>query len=312
MGARHRQADRRHVLSRRLTETPAQRREERENRLVFRFSFAYNGRMVDARSESDESQMKGTAVDRGAQQTPTLATAPEGLSARRVERWLDLPPGAWQRRRLYALAVKGSAFAALGFRRGDYVIVEPGARQQPGTLVVTRSLRGEALKKVAAHAVRPPARERRMPTVLELPLRDRGPDVSEHVVGTVIGWLRPTGTGALRPLPLQTKHRNRALPGSRRDEQPARAASADISCDVVERFHREWQHWLTSARRSECATADALERWDRLDGSLVALCECLSRSHNSELRSALLAEAATVVRAIRDEMRRYSNYLALQ
>src|SRR5690349_17920849 len=117
--------------------------------------------MVGARAHT--SHWDDTA---GTGHAPTLASAPDGLSARRVERWLDLPPGAWQRRRLYALRIRTAAFSYLGLRNEDLVIVEPGGRDQPGSVVVTRGSAGSSLRRIA----QPALIERRMPTVLELPL----------------------------------------------------------------------------------------------------------------------------------------------
>ncbi|HXC50733.1 MAG TPA: S24 family peptidase [Candidatus Limnocylindrales bacterium] len=268
--------------------------------------------MVDAPAHAP-SERKACRQSRRPDPAPTLATAPEGLSPRRVERWLDLPPGAWQRRRLYALRVKGTAFEGLGFRRGDFVIVEPGARQQPGTIVVTRSQLGVSLKRVASHSTRPSAGDRRMPTVLELPLRDRSAEISEHIVGSVIGRLRATGTGALRPVALYSARPKKR--GEPRDATPDRSAAptnADLSPDTLGRLHDQWQKWLRTRRESGESMAEELERWDRLDGSLAALCECLARTHNTELRAALLDEAATLTATAVGEMRRYSNYPFLQ
>ncbi len=242
-----------------------------------------------------------------ADRAPTLAAAPEGLSARRVERWLDLPPGAWQKRRLYGLRLKGQGFLHLGLRPGDLVIVEPGAREQSGTIVVTRSPQGPSLKRVAPQA----AAEHRIPTVLELPLRERNPSHhGEHVVGAVIGVLRATGTGALRPVALSgsrpgMKRRMRARRASTVGEDSTSTGSEGISLDRLLRTQQLWRAWV-SARRSESPprlTPAEAERWERLDASLATLCDCLSHTHSPELRTALSIEAGAVVATIREEMR---------
>ena len=49
----------------------------------------------------------------GTDHVPTLAPAPEGLSIRRAERWLGLPPGAWHRRKLYALRLNARTYAVV-------------------------------------------------------------------------------------------------------------------------------------------------------------------------------------------------------
>jgi hypothetical protein len=241
--------------------------------------------------------------------SPTLASAPDGLSARRVERWLDLPAGAWQRRRLYALRLRGDAFSYLGLRRDDFLIVEPGAREQPGSIAVTRGASGTSLRRIAQLA----AAERRMPTVLELPLRERSS--GERVIATVIGVLRSTGTGALRPVPAGGSRpaTGRTLRSSRRSDtraavryrpaspspQPAPAVSEQHLADVESR----WKTWVADSRRSHLATPAQLERWERLESSLATLCDCLRKTHSPSLRSALSTEAAAVVSTIHAEMR---------
>jgi hypothetical protein len=249
----------------------------------------------------------------GTDHAPTLASAPDGLSARRVERWLDLPPGAWHRRRLYALRLRGESFAYLGLRKGDLVVVEPGAREQPGSIVVTRGSSGTSLRKIA-QLVRA---ERQMPTVLELPLRER--TSPERVIGTVIGVLRSTGTGALRPVPAggsrlaarRNHHTSRradtrtaasARPRSV-ELSAARSQAMPVSEEHLADVQARWQGWVGSHRNSNVqATPAQLERWERLDGSLSTLCDCLRKTHSPSLRAALSAEASAVVSAIRTEM----------
>jgi len=232
--------------------------------------------------------------------TQALAPAPDGLSARRVERWLDLPPGAWQRRRLYALRLKGCAFTALGLRPGDFLIVEPGGREQPGKLVVTRGTDGPSLKRVAL-----PAASSRMPTVLELPLRER--TSRSYVVGAVLGVLRPTGTGALRPVGQRRPRSDRKNAGLQSIAKPAPDATVEesFSLNYLLQMQAEWREWLRVARQLRCGFASApnSDRWERLDASLATLCDCLVRTHSPALRTALAAEAQAVATAIRDEMR---------
>jgi hypothetical protein len=248
----------------------------------------------------------------GTDQAPTLASAPDGLSARRVERWLDLPPGAWQRRRLYALRLRGDSFAYLGLRKSDLVIVEPGAREQPGSIVVTRGSSGTSLRKLA-QLVRA---ERQMPTVLELPLRER---TTERVIGTVIGVLRSTGTGALRPVPAggsrlgsrrnhRTSRRADTRTAASARPRPADLSTAGPQAIPVSEEHLadvqgRWQAWVGDRRCSDIqATPAQLERWERLESSLSTLCDCLRKTHSPSLRAALSAEASAVVSAIHTEM----------
>lgn len=241
-----------------------------------------------------------------ADHAPTLAPAPEGLSARRVERWLDLPPGAWQRRRLYALRLRGEAFVSLGFREGDLVIVEPGARERPGKTVITRSATSLGLKRIPL----PPQHDGRMPNVLELPLRPRTLDSSERVVGTVIGLLRSTGTGALRPVSLSRPRPRPAgvRPVPRLPEAPSerRADEAKLSVETLRAELTEWRSWIARAADTRSATHPSLhvDRWERLEASLATLCDCLAHTHNPRLQAALLEEAAMLLAEIGSEMGR--------
>jgi hypothetical protein len=247
-----------------------------------------------------------------ADHAPTLASAPDGLSARRVERWLDLPPGAWQRRRLYALRLRGESFAHLGVQKNDVLIVEPGAREQPGSIAVIRGSSGSSLRRIAQLV----SADRRMPTVLELPLRERAP--VERVIGTVIGVLRSTGTGALRPVAasgtrLSARRTHRAsrsgdvrttLPTLRSVPAEASHPATPISDEHLAEVHATWQGWVAERRQGEAPTTPAqLERWERLEASLSTLCDCLRKTHSPSLRAALSAEASAVVSAIHSELR---------
>lgn len=240
--------------------------------------------------------------------SPTLASAPEGLSARRVEHWLELPPGAWQRRRLYALRVNGSSFEGLGLRGGDIVVVEPGAHDRPGRLVVTRSARGVSIRRIPVP--KPPLVDRRMPTVLELPFTQPQFERNDRVVGAVIGLLRPTGTGALRPVPLSAprivrRNRHHDLPPERSLRDAPSTPPADSFGDL-HAIRETWHRWMREHRDECCSSAggrERIERWERLDASLHALCDCLDKTHSANLRAALAEQTEAVVAAIRAEMR---------
>jgi hypothetical protein len=250
----------------------------------------------------------------GPDHAPTLASAPDGLSARRVERWLDLPTGAWQRRRLYALRLRGESFGWLGLRKGDLVIVEPGGREQPGSIAVTRASSGISLRRIAQIV-----RTEQMPTVLELPLRER--TSGERVIGTVIGVLRSTGTGALRPVPAggsrlgSRRNHRRSRRNDTRSSASARPRSVSpspvpasvmpVSEEHLAEVHARWRGWIDERRSSHgAASPGQLERWERLESSLSTLCDCLRRTHSPSLRTALSAEASAVVSAIHTEMGR--------
>lgn len=242
---------------------------------------------------------------------PTLAAAPEGLSARRVEHWLDLPPGAWQRRHLYALKVSSPAFEGLGFRVGDIVVVEPGVHDRPGKVVITKSPKGIWIRRIPA--TRAAMRASRIPTVLELPFASPGLDASERIVGGVIGHLRPTGTGALRPVVSPTARSPRRLraveaapAGEAAGEDAPRTNSSPEVLDELEQVRSAWRSWIEGHRDEALRDGpgcERLERWERLDASLHALCECLERTHSANLKAALNDQAKAVLSAIRAEMR---------
>jgi len=235
-----------------------------------------------------------SGVARSSQPSPILAPAPDGLSARRAERWLDLPAGAWQRRRLYALRARSDAFRFAGVMTGDIVVIEPGAREQPGQVVLLRSARGLSLQRIASEAS-PSA----PPSVLELPLRPRNSD-GTRIVGTVLAVLRPTGTGALRPVRAATR-RARGEVGER---GPSRVSKRDtMSAAEFDRLHRVL-HRARAHLQSRCAGQDAvgLARQWRLLSGLAALIDCLRHAHSSTLQAALLAEAGATARSIETQV----------
>lgn len=264
-------------------------------RVLFAYLACMSGAPAHARVRQDPD-------DLDAEPTPTLATAPEGLSARRVERWLDLPPGAWQRRRLYALRITGQAFVSIGFRQGDLVIVEPGAREQPASVVVTRSMSGCSLKRIPSLV---PV-EHRTEAVLELPLRERrSSSQAAHVTGTVIGLLRPTGTGALRAVSLGWgKPRVKRRIGSSRPMPPANEIDARVPASMLTRTLIEWRAWLSTVRSVGNVAPVNMERWNRLGATLATLMNCLDHAHSPALRSALSGEAVAVATDLRNVMGR--------
>ncbi len=228
---------------------------------------------------------------------PTLAPTPVGLSARRAERWLCLPPGAWQKRRLYALKVGGETFESLGIRIGDFLIVEPGARERPGQTVVTKNSSILSIRRIPL-----PSPSNQIPSVLELPLRQRTAKSPARVIGTVIGVIRPTGSGALKPVltaarPSARRTRrdpdvvsSRQSPGerpSRRDPRSDDARSASLRRFLTE----SWPLAGSIAGDGLGAQGDASERW-RL--RLSALLRCEQQATDPRIRGALLDEAAGV------------------
>jgi hypothetical protein len=241
-----------------------------------------------------------------ADHVPTLAPAPAGLSVRRVERWLDLPTGAWHRRRLFALRVNGRLYEHLGFRDGDLAIVEPGPCDKPGRLVVTRGTHGTSICRTAAR----PAERPTTTAVLELPLREKRQTTREHVVGVVIGILRATGTGALRPVSLPAAHPAKQKRGGRRaSAAPSRRSGdqAELQSTIeMEQLRRQWRDWRArpGAHDSSAGAAARRERWKRLEASLSTLCDCLAHTSSPGLRQALAEQVRSVAGVMRREMGR--------
>jgi len=77
------------------------------------------------------------AVGRAAT-VPLLGTVAAGLPfhALPVEGELELPPGMWNGRRVFALRVRGASMIDEGIRDGDYLIVESRETADPGQTVV--------------------------------------------------------------------------------------------------------------------------------------------------------------------------------
>jgi hypothetical protein len=149
----------------------------------------------------------------------------------------------------------------------------------------------------------------RMPTVLELPLKERSLGRGEHIVGTVIGVLRATGTGALKPVPFSPATRpgllRRRRPKTAERSPPRPATVEPYSLDHLFETRKLWRNWLAGSRAAVARgiLVSEEDRWERLDASLGTLCDCLVRTHSPALRAALAAEAGAVVSAIHAQMR---------
>jgi len=227
---------------------------------------------------------------------PQLAPTPVALSARRAERWLDLPPGAWQKRRLFALRVAADRFESLGVRSGDFVIVEPGARERPGQLVVTRQTGTLSIKRLPTAI---PAG--RLPSVLELPFRRSPSKDAARVVGTVLGVIRPTGTGALKPIRTTSSGSHRKCGSTSLSEtQDAQPHALDLTGNdsKAARLQRilEASQPVTRITEGSRVCRDFSERWR---ARLSTLLLCQARAHDPRIRAALLDEAASAARHLR-------------
>lgn len=253
--------------------------------------------MIGSTSQAKTTSTQGQGQSGPADHVPTLAPAPEGLSARRVERWLDMPPGAWQRRRLFAVRCTGDLFSYIGVRRQDLLVVEPGGRERPGRMLLVRIDGSLSLRRVP---LAPEGRDR-MESILELPFGPAERTRGERIVGTVLALLRPTGTGALRPVPLDQHRRRARTAGARPVQRPlrSRAESERLEVTHLEATLARWQKW----RRSAGDPAEAvIERCARMERGLTTLLGCLVHAHHPRLRSALFEQATTIATAMRREM----------
>ncbi len=238
-----------------------------------------------------------------------LARPTADLAADRVEQCLSLPAGAWARRRLYALRATNGAFASLGVRLDDFLIVEPGPRETPGHLVVTRSLKGIGLQRVPqTHAARG-----RTATISFGSLASgagvgrNGP--AERTVGTVIGVVRVTANGVPRAVsiaPSRFVAAKGSAPRSATDPLDPRALEA--AQRAMDRTLGSWRRWLSRHRELAGLDSNRWREWKRLDAHLATLVECLELSHGPRLAKALIDEARPVMR----EMHRSAQALTVQ
>lgn len=229
-----------------------------------------------------------------AEPAPTLAPTPVGLSARRAERWLGLPAGAWQKRRLYALKVRRETFETLGIRIGDFLIVEPGARERPGQMVVTKGRTSLSIRRIPL-----PTPSTQIPSVLELPLRHRAAESPARIVGTVIGVIRPTGSGALKPVLNAARpslHRTRRGNSVRPCPGPPLARrdlhGDDATVAGLRRLLAESRPLRGSI--DENGFGVQVETWERWRLRLSTLLSCQELARDPKVRAALLDEAANV------------------
>jgi hypothetical protein len=196
----------------------------------------------------------------------------DGLAPATVERMLHLAPGAWGRRRLYALRVRTADLSVYGVAREDVLIAEPGAREQPGQLVLVRS---EGRLELFRLPVRPTPRAGQTPS---LPF----PSV-RRVVATVIA----------------------RIPAATLERRPGRLAEARAAAQAIRR-----QRMLTLTQRLACWRQDhpaaglgRSQRWHRLEQNLSTLLECARRSHGARMTDALLDQAEAVAKMMGQEAR---------
>jgi len=189
--------------------------------------------------------------------------ASSALSAAQIEQRLGLPVGAAKRRRLFVVTVLRPPSAGGPLRRGDNLIVEPGAQTTPGRVVLCAQEDAMTLGRV-----RLDVHGRAVVTALDcdgLPL-PKAP--APRVLGTVIARL--------------------AGRGRRRNARPtaviARTAAA------------------TTVRPGGAGAASKVARLAQLNARLATLRRCLNSVGEQRLQRALEIEAARAESAIRREV----------
>ena len=210
---------------------------------------------------------------------PLLGTVAAGLpfQAFPVEALLDIPPGMWNGRRIFALRVRGASMVDEGIHDGDYLIVEPRETADTGQTVVAEVDGGVTVKRLYKEK---DGRVRLQPANPEmLPLVVGAGRV--RIVGAVVGVLRRhgfRGAAVSRPRPRPAAHDGRTL---------------DLTLRVIEQSVAEAEA-LAAARAGRAGA-----RLRELAKGLRSLRECYLETTTPRLREALLREAGDIVRRLR-------------
>ena len=210
---------------------------------------------------------------------PLLGTVAAGLPfhAFPVEGVLDLPPGMWNGRRVFALRVRGASMIDEGIHDGDYLIVEPRETADTGQTVVAEVDGGVTVKRLFKEK---DGRLRLQPANPEmLPLVVAAERV--RIVGAVVGVLR-------RP-----RLRAASAPRPRPKLAPADGRTLDLTLRVIEQSVSEAEA-MAAARVGRSGT-----RLRELARGLRSLRDCYLGTTTPRLREALLREAGDIVRRLR-------------
>ncbi len=221
---------------------------------------------------------------------------------------MGLVEGAWERRRLYALRVRTGAFRKLGIRPGYLLVVEPGARERPGQVVLWRSRRAMGLRRITENA---PVDDGS--GILPLPFPSSANGTSQataepadaKTVGTVVALLRATVSGGLRasnlhraaPARRQPARRSPRIEGLSPAEIEARRQSAAASLEI-------WRDWGTAMEGRPRTAFKVTRRWRELETNLSTLIDCVGVSRDCRLAAALVAEAERVAARLMREIER--------
>jgi repressor LexA len=211
--------------------------------------------------------------------TPLLGTVAAGLpfQAFPVEGAIELPPGMWNGRKIFALRVRGTSMVDEGIRDGDYLIVESRETADSGQTVIAEVDGGVTVKRLFKET---DGRLRLQPANPEmLPLLVGAERV--RIVGAVVGVLR--------------RHGFRATPAPRQRPRPiARdARTLDLTLRVIEQSVSEGEA-LAAARPGRAGA-----RVRELARALRSLRDCYLGTTTPRLREALLREAGDIVRRLR-------------
>src|ERR1043166_6786628 len=98
---------------------------------------------------SREYEPVSIEVGRGAD-VPLLGDVAAGLPFQSlpVHGVIELPPGLWNGRKVFALRVRGTSMTDEGIRDGDYLIVEPRETADSGQMVVAEVDGGVTVKRL--------------------------------------------------------------------------------------------------------------------------------------------------------------------
>ncbi|MFT4570960.1 MAG: hypothetical protein ACI8TX_001647 [Hyphomicrobiaceae bacterium] len=237
---------------------------------------------------------------------PDLISPPRRLSARRFEEMFGLTLGAWKGRRLFVVRASNDRFAPMGIRGGDYLVIEPGACEREGQIVLRRTTDGLSLSRVPTATADP------MADSLWLPFRQNNDRPRTTTVGSLIGVARTTPSGNLQPLGRSTRHsssssrseiayRKRVPP----QQNPQNTASTQDRIGELQKRLTAWTAWIEQSAVSLAPDSQTVVGWRRLGTGLRTLIECLEVAHSPRLASALLREARTTLRTMESEASRH-------
>src|SRR5438128_982806 len=167
-------------------------------------------------------------VGRGAD-VPLLGDVAAGLpfESLPVHGVIELPPGLWNGRKVFALRVRGTSMIDEGIRDGDYLIVEPHetatSTQMVGQMVVAEVDGGVTVKRLVRETDGRLRLQPANPEMLALVV----PAGRVRVIGAVVGVFRRHGFRAPRARPAPT-------PGRDRDPR-----TLDLTLRVIEQSVRD-------------------------------------------------------------------------